>query len=461
MKKSYRLWSSAPVLKPLVVLTAGSLRLVTLVLLCVSFLTAQAADDTKLKQVILIGRHGVRAPLAPDSTLDNFSAQPFPAFGVPTSYLTANGATLETMLGGYYRLWLKQQGVLTGNNSADAAFVYFRVDQGALIVDSAKAFAAGMLPAASINLNVYPPQESDPVFDPIGAGVATLDQNMAIAAVMGRLGGNPQSLTSAYAPELALARSVLFGYPAGTTPLPATPTGKLDVTAIPIAVTAGQPGLPVGLGGLALIYYATDPFVMEYADGLPAADVGWGQLTTAGVSQTLRLDTLVLNLEFRTPYLDRVQSSNLASHVVRSMLQAATGNTMRGALGNPSTKVIVLVAGEANLTGLAGLFNLDWVLPGYQLDDCAPGGVLVFELRQSVSTRKYFVRASYVGQTLDQLRNLTALTLAAPPARAPVFIPGCSESNATFDCPLQKFQELAEQVIDHKSTDLVPWPFED
>jgi hypothetical protein len=42
-----------------------------------------------------------------------------------------------------------------------------------------------------------------------------------------------------------------------------------------------------------------------------------------------------------------------------------------------------------------------------------------------------------------------------------VFIPGCSESNATFDCPLQKFQELAEQVIDHKSTDLVPWPFED
>jgi 4-phytase/acid phosphatase len=175
-------------------------------------------------------------------------------------------------------------------------------------------------------------------------------------------------------------------------------------------------------------------------------------LTEAGVSQTLRLDTLVLNLEFRTPYLDRVQSSNLASHVVRSMLQAATGNSMRGALGNPSTKVIVLVAGEANLTGLAGLFKLDWVLPGYQLDDCAPSGVLVFELRQSASTHEYFVRASYVGQTLDQLRNLTPLTLAAPPARAPVFIPGCSESNATFDCPLQKFQALAEQVIDPNSS---------
>ena len=432
MKKNFLLWHPALRAAPLAALAAQSLLLVSSALFCASAFTAQAGDGTQLKQVIIFGRHGVRAPLAPNSTLDNLSLQQFPNFGVPASDLTANGATLETMLGGYYRLWLKQQGVL--------------------IVDSAKAFAAGMLPAVSVGLNTYPPQQSDPVFDPIGAGVATLDQNMAIAAVMGRLGGNPQSLSSAYAPELALARSVLFGYPAGTTPPPATPAGKVDVTTIPITVTAGQPGLPVGLGGLELIYYATDPFVMEYADGLPAADVGWGQLTTAGVSQTLRLDTLVLNLEFRTPYLDRLQSSNLASHVVRSMLQAATGNALRGALGNPSTKVIVLVAGEANLTGLAGLFNLDWVLPGYQLDDCAPGGVLVFELRQSLSTREYFVRASYVGQTLDQLRNLTPLTLAAPPARAPVFIPGCSESNATFDCPLHKFQALAEQVIDQKST---------
>ena len=458
MKKDFRLLSLAAVLDPLAVLAAGSFRLMSLVLLCVAFLTAQAADDTQLKQVILFGRHGVRAPLEPNSVLNNFSVQSFPAFGVRASNLTANGASLETILGGYFRLWLKQQGALTGNNSADAAFVFFRVDQGALIIDSAQAFAAGMLPAASVNLNVYPPAVSDPLFDPIGAGVAVLDQNMAIAAVQGRLGGKPQSLTTAYAAELALARSVLFGYPAGETPPPATPAGKVDVTALPIAVTAGQPGLPVGLGGLTLIYAATDPFVMEYADGLPAADVGWGQLTVGGVSQTLRLDTLVLNLEFRTPYLDRVQSSNLAAHVVRSMVQAATGTALTGALGSPSTKVVVLVAGEANLTGLAGLFNLDWVVPGYQMDDCAPGGVLVFELRQSRSTGNYVVRVSYVAQSLDQLRNLTALTLAAPPARVPVFIPGCSGSNATFDCPLVKFEALARQVIDPHSAGVMPWP---
>jgi len=75
--------------------------------------------------VIVFGRHGVRAPVEPNNVLDNFSAQPFPVFSVPAGYLTANGATLETMLGGYYRLWLRKEGVLSGNDAADATHVYF------------------------------------------------------------------------------------------------------------------------------------------------------------------------------------------------------------------------------------------------------------------------------------------------------------------------------------------------
>jgi 4-phytase/acid phosphatase len=101
------------------------------------------------------------------------------------------------------------------------------------------------------------------------------------------------------------------------------------------------------------------------------------------------------------------------------------------------------------------LFHLDWMLPGYQANFCAPGGALVFQLRQSQSTGEYIVRASYIAQTLDQLRNRTALTLNTPPASAPVFIPGCSTHNATFDCSLAKFMVLAKQVIDPAAADLV------
>jgi 4-phytase / acid phosphatase len=431
-----------------------SVRIVALAFLCGPFLSAQPADDTQLKQVIIFGRHGVRTPALPNAALNNFSVQPFPQFSVSgISVLTPNGRRNEAILGSYFRLRLTQEGLLTGKDSADAAFVYFRATGTPLIIETAQAFAAGMLPTAAVNVNFS--QESDPLFNPVNTGVARLDEATAVAAVNGRLGGNPQALASAYASELALTRSVLFNYPIDQTPAPAAPAGKVDVTVLPIVVTAGTPNLPVGLGGLAMVIGAIDPFVMEYADGLPDADVAWGRLTAGAISQIFRLYNLTLDLEFRTPYLARVQSSNVASHIVRSMVQAATGNAMTGAMGNPSTKVIVLTAANTNLTGLAGLFHLDWILPGYQADVCAPGGALVFELRQSQSTGEYLVRASYVTQTMDQLRNVTALTLDTPPASAPVFIPGCSVSNSTYDCPLADFVRLANHAIDPESADLM------
>ena len=94
-------------------------------------------------------------------------------------------------------------------------------------------------------------------------------------------------------------------------------------------------------------------------------------------------------------------------------------------------------------------------MTGYQANVAAPGGTLVFELRQSQRTGEYIVRASYITQTMDQLRNRTALNGEFPPAIAPVFIPGCSIGNATFDCPLEGFVRMARQVIDPHSTDLV------
>lgn len=415
---------------------------------------AQAVDDTQLKQVIFFGRHSVRAPVADNSVLNNFSAQPFPSFPVATGLLTPNGAALETILGGYYRLWLTKEGLLTGDDSADAASVYFRANVLERTIRTAQSLAAGMLPAATINVNFLGPQDSDPLFNPVGAGVSRLDARTAVAAVKGRLGGGPQSLTSAYAPELALARSILFNYPAVQTPVPATPPNKIDVTAIPINVTAGTSGSPVDIAGLTPVFSAVDPFVMEYADGLPASEVGWGQITADGISQTARLWNLAVDLAYRTPYLAQVQSSNVASHVVRSMVQAATGTAMTGALGNPSTRVIVLIASDVNVCGFAGLFHIDWLVPGYPADYCAPGGDIVFQLRQSQSTGEYVVRAWYVAQTLDQLRNKTALTLAAPPAIAPLFIPGCSLGNATFDCPLADFVKVARHAIDPLSADL-------
>jgi len=114
-----------------------------------------------------------------------------------------------------------------------------------------------------------------------------------------------------------------------------------------------------------------------------------------------------------------------------------------------------MIASNTNITVAAGLLHMDSLLRSYEADVAAPSGALVFELRQSQSSGEYLVRASYVAQTMDQLRKLTPLTLNAPPPTAPVFIPGCSVDNATFDCPLGRFVRLADQVIDPFSADFV------
>jgi len=434
------------------------------------FLAAEAADDTVLTQVILFGRHGVRTPNLPNSSLNNFSSQKYPVFpdvpGGPSidnqpSILTNNGAANETWLGSYYRQWLIQEGLLSGRDSKDAAYVYVRAMGTPLIAGTAQAFAAGLLPAAKLNVDTYTPATLDPLFNPVAAGVATLDETMAVAAVNGRLGGNPQALATAYAAEFALTRAVLFGYPVGENPAPPTPPTKMDVTAMPVTATAGNVLLPVNLGGLANTAYAIDPFVMEYEDGLPASEVAWGQLDAAGISQVFRLYDKVIDLEYRTPYLAAVQSSNMASHIVRTMMQSANGHPMDGALGTPSNTVVVVIGSNTNIAGVAALFNLDWLVAGYQPDVSAPGGILMFELRQSLDTGEFLVRTSYVTQTMDQLRSQAHLSLATPPAAVPVFVPGCSTDNATFDCSLRDFVQMAERAIDARSIEPIhrPWPY--
>jgi 4-phytase / acid phosphatase len=70
-----------------------------------------------------------------------------------------------------------------------------------------------------------------------------------------------------------------------------------------------------------------------------------------------------------------------------------------------------------------GTLNLNWIIDG-RPDDTPPGDALAFELWKSAETSIYEVRTYYVAQTLDQMRNVTALTLQHSPAKTEVFVPG-------------------------------------
>ena len=409
----------------------------------------EADDGTTLKQIIIFGRHSIRSSTVSTSALAQFSAQIYPAFvGVPTGYLTPNGQAAERLLGAYFREYLLHEGLLTGNAATDQSRAHFRANSIQRSNMTAAKFGEGLIPGATILVHSYSLLDTntgqpvpDPVFDPVAANVATVDTERAATEAQG-IFGSGAALAAAYSGEYALIRSVLA--PAGTVD---PTTNQITLTAFPMAVEAGA---AINVGGLNTMTSANDPFVMQYADGFALTNVAWGRLSLDTLSQQTRLNVLEMNIAMRLPYVNRVQSSNAGSHVLRTMKQAMSGGNLRGAFGSGKSQVLVIISSDFYLAGLAGLLGLHWQLPGFQPDFVGPGGALVFELRQWKKSKGYLVRVFYTAQTFDQLRNLTHLTLAEPPATMQLTIPGGSSSATNLDVKFDTFQKLLSKAIDLK-----------
>jgi 4-phytase/acid phosphatase len=408
------------------------------------------SDGTTLKQIIIFGRHSIRSSAIPADTLATFSTNTYPPFtGVPVGYLTPRGQEAARLLGSYFREYLLSEGLLTGSASTDLSRSYFRANSIQRSNITASKIGEGLIPGVTIPVHSYriadpntnTPAVTDPVFDPVAAGFVTIDSDRALMVVQGKY-GTAAALASAYSAELALVRNVLA--PAGSV----DPTSQ---TTHPFTLTAYSPvtnaGLAINMGGLSTTTEATDPFVMQYTDNFAPGDVGWGKFTPDTLSQETRLEILKINIAMRSPYINQAQSSNAASHVLRSMMQAHSNTNLRGAFGDRKSRIVVVTSSDYYVAGLAGLLGLHWSLQSYQPDFCAPAGALVFELRQSNRTKQYFVRVHYTAQTFDQLRNLTPLTSEVPPATMQLTVPGGSTSTTNLDVPWPTFKRLMTEAI--------------
>ncbi len=417
-----------------------------------------AGDSTTLKQIIIFGRHSIRSATSDPASLAQYAVDAYPEFtGVPAGYLTPRGQQAATLLGSYFHEYLLLEGLLTGEAQTDISRSYFRANSIQRSNVTAAKFGSGLIPGATIPVHSYKiadgasSAEPDPVFDPILTKVATVDPARALGEVQG-IFNSGAAISSAYSGELSLIRSAL--YPKGTQPTPGAAHGSTDPTSQtshPITLKASTSTLYTGgvidLGGLNLTNSAADPFVMQYTDNFPLNDVAWGRLSLDAVSQQSRIINLIFNIQILPPYLNQVQSSNAAQHVLRTMEQAVTGQNISGAFGDAQTRVHVIVSSDGYVIGLAGLLHLHWLLPGYQPDFCPPGGALVFEVRQVNGTGEHVVRVYYTAQSFDQLRNLTPLSLANPPQTMNLLVPGCSRSATNLDVPFSAFQQVLQNAI--------------
>jgi 4-phytase/acid phosphatase len=144
------------------------------------------------------------------------------------------------------------------------------------------------------------------------------------------------------------------------------------------------------------------------------------------------------------------------AHVLLSLEQAESGKSTAGALGRPGDVLLVLAGHDTNLSNLSGMLGLSWKLPGYQPDDTPPGGALIFSLWRDSVTGQFSVKLRYLAQTLDQMRDASPLSIAAPPASQDVSMPGCEDAHEDKACPWETARSLMQRATDPQFTLMEP-----
>jgi 4-phytase / acid phosphatase len=386
--------------------------------------------DEELRLVVMVSRHGVRSPTGKTDQLNQYALEPWPAWSVPPGYLTAHGAHLMTLMGAYDREQLAAQGLIAPGGCGDAGQIKIVADSDQRTRETGKALAAGLAPGCGQAVSALAEGTADPLFHSLEAGAGHADKLLATAAVSGRIGANALGLTEAYRPQLEALEAVLRSCKPGTTCPKAGTAAPHSIFEISSSIAPGKGDHLVELRTpLGVASTMAENLLLEYCEGMEAANVGWGRVDIEKLRELLQLHTANEDITQRTSYIARAQSSNLLTHILESMEQEAGGHPVTGALTRPGDRLLILVGHDTNLANIAGALGLSWLIDGRR-DDTPPGSALVFELWKRRGTGEYSVRTFYVAQTLDQMRNATPLSIESPPERVPVFVPGCGQADA-------------------------------
>jgi 4-phytase / acid phosphatase len=403
----------------------------------------------ELKFVVILNRHGVRSPTWTNQRLDLYSAESWPEWSVPPGYLTKHGSILMRLFGAYDHAYLSQHGLLDGAGCSSAGGVYIWADTDERTLATGRALAEGMLPGCNVQVHSRPKGKRDPLFHPFRAGIKPPDPRLVLAAVSGRIGNNPESLDELYRPQLERLQDVLLDCKPGKPCPPTARHVKRSIFDTPASLNPAKGDSMAAMAGpLDIGSTFSEDFLLEYTNGMVGRQLGWGRVNENNMRDMLMLHGVYVDLMRQTPYIARARAANLLSHILATMRQAAGGRAVPGALGKPDDRVAVLVGHDTNISNVAGALHLSWLVQGYRRDETPPGGALVFELWQEPSTGNYTVRTYYMCQTLDQMRNALPLTLDSPPARAPIFVPGCGTANSGLACGWKQFQATIKAAIE-------------
>lgn len=353
-----------------------------------------------LEKVLILERHGVRPPTKPPEAFAKYSAEPWPQWPVAPGELTPHGAEAMRAMGEGLRT--RYASLLSG--CAPSSVFVWADNSDQRTRESGKAIATALAPGCTVTAQWAPEGTHDPLFH--SGGVCRVDEQAAASQVSARFDSMMKADGSRYVHALATLNQILMPGCAGDgCPL----TGETHVSA------SGKIEGPLSTAAT-----LSENLLLEYTEGLPDKDVGWGRAAAAEkIAAVMPLHEMEADLTRTTPLLAARNGSLLAEQIAEFL-----GAPKRAANLAPlpaDARLVVLLGHDTNLSNIAGMLGVSWHLP-QQPDSTAPGTALAFEVWRAHGAER--VRVVVLYQTLEQLRS--AAPLNGPPMHVDISVPGCS-----------------------------------
>jgi 4-phytase/acid phosphatase len=409
-----------------------------------------SANASTLQRVIVLSRHGVRAPLQTKEDLYKFSKSAWPTWDAPPGNLTSHGKLMMTSLGSFYAAYYESLGMFRGSGCDRSINTYVWSDVDERDISTAKSFLDGVFPGCAVKINSVPEGQQDELFHSLKAHFGEVDRERAVAEVLGRVGGDAEYVKQAYMPAFLTLDRILGG--CGKPSCADEEPGRQVLFAMKATMESAEDKdhlIQESKGPLGIGSTLSEIMLLEYADGKPMNEVGFGRMSRDDLTQILGLHSVYFDLSQETSYEARTGGSNMLSHILNTLYRVPANDMdeIPGGFGLDSSRFIFIAAHDTNIANVAGMLHAHWYLPNEEADPTSPGGGLVFELWRHERDKSLWVRTRYISETLDQMHDGQVVSIANPPAIVPIFLPACSVPTGQYECPLELFKKLASDSL--------------
>ncbi|EKC6207077.1 AppA family phytase/histidine-type acid phosphatase [Cronobacter sakazakii] len=404
-------------------------------------LHAQGADKMKLERVVIVSRHGVRAPTKSTPLMQEVTPYPWPQWDVPLGWLTTRGGELVTELGRYQKRVLLDKGILESHGCPSPEQVAVIADTDQRTRKTGEAFLAGFAPGCQNKVHYQKERDKkDPLFNPVKTGACSFDISKTQDAILTRAGGNIERYTQHYDSAFRTLEQVL-NFSQSASCKSAHQPGCTLPEVLPSELRVSSDNVSLS-GAWGLSSTLTEIFLLQEAQGMP--EVAWGRIHGEKAwTELLTLHNAQFDLLQRTPEVARTRATPLLDLISRALV--SNGST-ESHYGIKLPVSLLFIAGhDTNLANLSGVFNLNWSLPG-QPDNTPPGGELVFERWKRVNDNTDWIQISFVYQTLQQMREYKSSSSSSLPHKIVLPLPSCQDKNAEGMCSLKRFNDIVQTI---------------